>query len=214
MKIALVTLYYPNYRPLAELVLPNWCDYCYKHGYGMFTHCGDWPAPVNQIGFQKLSFLYNLMNYEECRYDAFAVLDLDVIFTNLTKRIEDFMDDSHDYFVTTGFNGLCNGSFVVKNNEGGKEVVKTMLENRHGHNNEQDTLKYHLDEEPFASRVRVSPYTDFGSFRLDLYPEHGEPTRERGNWQKGDFLLHLAGLELDRRLEVTQEMLKSENIVR
>jgi hypothetical protein len=203
MNIALFTLYHENYWPLAELVLPNWSEYCDRHDYGLMAHRGPY-GHFEGFGFQKTELVHDELFVKYNTWEAALVLDLDILITNFTVKVEDFMDESHDIFVTTGFNGLCLGSYIIKKTQGGREIMEFMLANEHGYNNEQDTLKYHLDDPVLKDRIKLFPYHAFGSFMLSLYPEHGTPTRERGNWQPGDFLLHLPGFKIDKRLEVFQ----------
>jgi hypothetical protein len=204
MKISLVTLFFENYNSLASIVLPNWYEYCKRHEYGLLAHRGSFSNENLPIGLQKTAFVHQVLFNQDNDRDAVLVLDLDILITNLTKKVEDFIDHEHDYFVTTGFNGLCNGSYIVKKTQGGKEILEYMLANKHNHQNEQDTLKYHLDDPVLKDRIKLFPYQSFGSFMLSLYPEHGAPTREHGNWEPGDFMLHLPSLSLERRIAVFQ----------
>lgn len=203
MTIAVATIYHPNYQQLADAVMPNWQEYCGRHGYGLMVRCI--PERGVQIGFEKMMMVMDTLFRQPCPPDAMFVLDLDILITNLTCRVEDIVAvaPERDYFVPTGFNGLCNGSFVIRRTGAAREILEYVLRNPYGHDNEQNTLKLHLDTEPvLKDRIQLFPYTAFGSFMLDLYPEHGEPTRERGNWEPGDFILHLAGLQLEKRLEI------------
>lgn len=212
MNIAIATLYKPNYEPFVAQVSPNWEAYAARHGYGLATCCQD--VNTADIGFEKIRMVRELMFGESNRgkLDAMMVIDADVIFTNPSTKIEQFLDESpgQDYLVTTGFNGLCNGTFIVRATEGGERILNFVLENKYRHNNEQDTIKYHFDDPVIAGRIKLYPHTAFGSMFLHLYPEHAPVTRQRGNWEPGDFVLHLPGLSLQQRLElIAQEPIRS-----
>jgi len=208
MNVLVTTLYHANYQALAEVVLPNWKAYCDKHDYDLITYRGEFGNIPNwPIGFQKVAFVYNALYAKENDWDVALVLDLDILITNMNRKVEEFIDDTHDYFVTTGFNGLCNGAFMVKKSKGGREILEYMLENKYGKSNEQDTLKHCLGEPVLKGRLKLFPYNTFNSMMLDLYPEHGAATRERGDWREGDFLLHLPALSLERRIEIFSNLL-------
>ena len=201
MKIALLTLYFENYQPLADVVLPNWRSYCARHGYELIVHCGEYVRGC-PIGFQKVGYAYERMFNTPNDLDAVAVLDLDLVITNPSVKIESFIDEVHDYFVTADVNGLNNGAFIVKKNEGGKQILQYILGNKHLCNNEQDMLKYHLDEPVLKDRLKIVPHPSFNSYWYDLYPEHGESAKISGIWEPGHFILHLPGLRLETRLEL------------
>ena len=42
MKIAVIGLYNSAYKPLADIVLPNWRYYCSKHKYDLYVHEGSY----------------------------------------------------------------------------------------------------------------------------------------------------------------------------
>lgn len=214
MKIVLITLYFDNYQFLADITLPNWREYCQRHGYDLVAHCGTMWDKELPIGFQKTALAYETLFQQKNDWEAAFVIDLDILITNMTRKVEEFIDADHDYFVTTGFNGLCNGSFIIKKNQASKNILEYMLTNKYNHSNEQDTLKYHLDESVLKNRIKLFPYHSFNSMMLDLYPEHGVPTRERGNWEPGDFILHLPGTTKETRLNIFQSTKMQEAIVR
>ncbi len=54
--------------------------------------------------------------------------------------------------------------------------------------------------------VDIRPQREFNSYRYDLYDNNqGAPAEMEGQWLGGDFLLHLPGLPIDKRLELMQE---------
>lgn len=203
MKISVLTLYFENYKPLADLVLPNWQRYCDKNGYNLVTYCGDYIMPHAPIGFQKVRFAYDTLFKQENEIDALLVLDLDIIITNPEVKVEIFLDDTHDYFVTADVNGLNNGSFIVKKSAGGKAILEYILENKYRHFNEQDMLKFHLDEPLLVEKLKILEHPSINSYWYDLYPAYSSlPQPISGEWSEKDLLLHLPGLSLHHRLEL------------
>jgi hypothetical protein len=211
MKTALLTLYFDNYQPLADLVLPNWKQYCDRHGYELIAYRGEY-MPGYPIGFQKVCYAYDQMFSDRGDIDVLLVLDLDLIITNHTVPVSAFLDENHDYFVTADVNGLNNGVFIIKKTQGAKEVLEYIVENKHHHRNEQDTLKFHLDEPVLQGRLKIVQHPSFNSYWYDLYPEQGDLTGQLGNWRPGHFILHLPGMDLNRRLQLLQSE-RARNIV-
>lgn len=215
MNVALFTLFFDNYKPLADVVLPNWQEYSTYHGYDLLPFCGGYREHAGRpIGFQKLQFVYDELFVNNRDYDVAWVLDLDVLITNFNIRVEDFLDDDHDYFVTTGVHGLCNGSFIIKKNQKSKEILEYILANKHGYDNEQNMLKYHLHEFPLKGRVKQFPYYSFSSLMFDLYPERAHLTKHEKRWQCGDFVLHLAALSLEKRIEIFKSEIVTSSIIK
>lgn len=214
MRIALYTQYFDNYQPLADVVLPNWQEYAIRHGYEIKLCRGAYRDSSRPIGFQKMQLVYDDLFVNNAPYDAAWVLDLDILITNFNIRVEDFLDDAHDYFVTTGVHGLCNGSFFIKKSERSKEILEYMLSNKYNYDNEQNMLKYHLDEPVLKGRIKLFPYYAFSAFMFSLYPERAHLTKHEKSWNCGDFVLHLAGLTLEKRLEILKDEVIRDSIIR
>lgn len=210
MSTAVVSLWHANYQPLANVVLPNWREYCRRHGYELYTHIGE--NGPGAIGFQKVRYLYDLL-FTRRLVDLALVVDLDLVFTNLTRRIEEFADFSADYFVTKDTNGINNGAFIVRASAASRWLLEGMLAHHDKLTNEQDVLK--LNEERLTKgMVQIVQHPAFNSLRYSLYPEWGDPTVIPGNWERGHFVLHLPGLQLDQRLTIMRDVLAGDAIVR
>lgn len=198
-----VTLYHPNYQPLADLVLPNLQEYCDKHGYTLLYHCGNYGG--GQIGFQKMRYLRDLMRGD---LELALVVDLDVIITNLDKRFEDFISGDNDYFVTKDVNGINNGSFIIRKTDWSMHLLKFMLDHESGFTCEQNVLKT-LEAQLVNHGLGILPHPSINSY---LHPSLGSPfesiypewrdTTFPNVWRQGDFLLHLPGMNLEQRLHL------------
>src|ERR1700747_2549436 len=99
-KTTLLTGYYSNYQALADVVKPNMEAYCQKQGYQLA--CELLPAD-SPYGFWKLEFIYWLFKYGNT--DLIFCTDLDVLITNMNIKIESFIDDESDFYVTRDING-------------------------------------------------------------------------------------------------------------
>lgn len=198
MRTAVVSLYHENYAELARLVLPNWREYTTRHGYDLHVHCGE--MGPGAIGFQKMRYLYDLM-FVKRAIDMALVVDLDLVFTNLTRRVEEFTDFAADYFVTKDTNGINNGAFIIRASAASRWLIEVMIAHHDRLGNEQDVLK--SNEAALVGRgVKIVSHPAFNSLPYKLYPEWGEPSIIPGNWKAGDFILHMPGCSLEKRLEM------------
>ena len=199
MRTAVVSLYHQNYQSLHDLVLPNWREYTARHGYGLYVHCGE--MGPGAIGFQKMRYVYDLM-FVRREVDLALVVDLDLIFTNLTRRVEEFTDFSADYFVTKDTNGINNGSFIIRASAASHWLLSHMIEAHKTLTNEQDVLKINEPGLLQQRLITIVPHPAFNSLEYALYPEWGDPSVIPGQWQCGHFILHMPGCSLAQRLEM------------
>lgn len=211
MKTSLLTLYYDNYNSLAELVLPNWMEYCKRHGYDLITHVGDYGYSHDiPIGFHKIKLLYDVLFASLNPPDVVWCLDLDVLITNQDISIDTFVcqHPNKSYFVCNDVNGLNNGSFIVRRNNATKEILEFMLRNEERRQNEQDTLKFNWRSRTFASHIQILEHPAINSLRYDLYAEHRHHAAARlDQWKPDHFVLHLPGMNLNRRLDIFSKIL-------
>lgn len=213
MNITILTLYFDNYQPLADIVLPNLREYCRKHDYH-FYHYQEKNRDGVSYGFSKLELLL-LVLYEN-KHDYIFVTDLDIFITNPEIKIESFIDDQHDFFITEDVNGINAGSFIIRNTEWSKRWIEFILSQREGFANEQLVMQKFMWLKKWRTKIKVLDHPSINSYP---YPEYlsewkqfaGDaeyPTHEEGNWQEGDFILHLPALSLERRIEIFSELKK------
>ena len=208
MSVAILTSYFPNYQSLADVVIPNLKSYAEQHGY-LFSSilCKD---GGDAYGFQKMKFLQKIL--ENRSIDLVLCLDLDVAITNKNYKLEDFIKESGDLFITKDVNGINSGSFIIKNSERGRGLIDRILSYNGREDNEQSAIQTHLSKE-----VTILPHPSINSYLYELYgaPKWGrqngrsgnEPTHTEGNWKAGDFLLHLPGITLENRIKIINQKL-------
>ncbi len=207
MNIALITLYYDNYNELASLVLPNWQSYCDRHGYQLFAHRGSFGS--GQIGFQKTAYVKNCLSSNQI--DAALVLDLDILITNPSIKVEDFVGDDRSFFIHEDVNGFNSGSYIVKNDQGGMAVINHMLSGCGRCDCEQNMLKNHINDSVIKDNVKILPHPGFNSYQYQQYPEFAHHVDiNAGQWNKTHLLLHLPGMSLDKRLHIFSNILSNQ----
>lgn len=201
--ITVFTYYTPNFRGLADVTLPNIQRYCSRHGYQFTTHldrgADEDPRP---FGFRKTEEVLRLLRGMQYGRDLIMVLDIDLLITNQTVRIESFLEDESDLFVTHDVNGLNSGAYIIRSTIGMEKFLEDAIGRwgNPGVYGEQDAMLDSLRLESFASLRKIVPHPAFNSF---LYEEYGMTMRhEDGQWKKGDFLLHLPGMSNEKRIQL------------
>ncbi len=207
MKIAVTIHFGESYLPLAKLVLPPLKDYCYKHDYTLFIN----ECPPNQKGD------YTFIKTQKARelieeFDLVFVIDCDTLITS-SKKITDFIDDEHDFYICRDVNGVNAGSFIVKSSEWSMDFLDKINAKKDEYIDEQNVIEKFVDE-----KIKFLPHPSINSIPYEYYaPSYGYlawekmevapslPTHEQGNWEVGDFLMHLPGLPLTQRLEIIQK---------
>ncbi len=194
-----VYIYYtPDWQPLADIVIPKVEAYCAKHGYILMLvkHIEN-----ETVGLYKMMQLALLM---PCFHHIW-VLDLDTLITNPNIRFTSFaggagLDD--DIFITEDIHGINAGSWIIRNTEASRLFVRTVINNFDAPE-EQTVMKRYLD----MVKVKILPHPSINSYKYELYKdilkdELGETvmTHEEGEWQPGDLLLHLPGLDMQTRI--------------
>src|ERR1700722_5787925 len=122
MKIALLTFYSPHYQKVADLVIPNRNAYCKKHGYEHKIIIGPYTKKDNYYAFDRIECVYDILNHS-VKINAIWVLNVHAMIMNFNFKIEDFIDDKHSFFIAKNHAGMNAGSYIVKNDEGGKNYV-------------------------------------------------------------------------------------------
>lgn len=195
--------YTPNFQALADVTLPNIRQYCERQGYGFIAHldhnADEDPRP---FGFRKTEQVLQCLRSLQYGRDLILVLDIDLLVTNQTVRVESFLEDESDLFVTHDINGLNSGVYIIRSTIGMEKFLEDVI-GRWGNPGvlgEQDAMRDSLRLESFASLRKIVPHPAFNSF---LYEEYGiDRAHEDGQWSKGDFILHLPGMSNEKRIEL------------
>lgn len=203
MLTALITTASLSWRNLANLVVPIQIEYCNKHKYVHIQR-----TVPSEFEFHKIKAVIEVLDEGT---DLVFCLDLDTLITNHNIKIESFLDAKHDFYITQDINEINVGAVIVKNTKWSNRLLEEIF--LYGNaENEQNALK------PFMSdpKVKILPHPSINSYPYDEYAPtyglipgrkpllgiEGKPTHEQGNWEQGDFIMHLPGLPMERRLEI------------
>ena len=204
--IVIFTQYDANYQALADVTIPNWKEYADKQEYDLKVYCGGYGDPNWWRGFQKTKHLYDILFTEPNDIDYVLCLDLDILFTNMTTRIEYFIDAEHDFFIHRFFGEINAGSYIIRKCEWSKEWLKFICDLEPVYRNdcwyEQRAMMHHETDEQFKNRIKILPFPGINGLMYQFYPGNKWPTSTPGQFNRGDFILHLAGFNLQERLSM------------
>lgn len=192
----------PNFYQLGEVTLPNIRKYRERHGYGFYLHDVQASNGDRPFGFAKMEAVLRLLKSLRYGEDAVFVMDLDILIMNHTIRLESFMDPEHDLFVTHDVNGFNAGAYLIRATLGMQKFLEDAIDRwgNPGVFGEQDAMRDSLRIGAFANLLKVLPQSSFNSYLNKEYPE--TLGREEGNFEKGDFILHLPGMGQEKRIKI------------
>jgi hypothetical protein len=158
-------------------------------------------------GFDKILFLEEII--KENKHEWIFWCDCDTLVTNFEKNIEDLMDGKHEFFLTKDWSDINGGVFLFKTSERGlsyfNHVKEKMYEfssqNKYRFGEEQTAMIRTVDDPKFEGIIKILPQRSMNSYPYDKvygHPNgHLDKLGQNGNWQKGDFIIHIPGFGPD-----------------
>jgi len=209
MKILILSQALANYKELTDITWTNQRAYATRQGYDFFGQMG----PYCDLGYdyQRIQLLYDVLFKESLgvRYDAVWWLGTDAMVMNHTKRIEEYMTvTDKSLYVHLDVNGLNNDSFVLRNTEWSRRWLQMTLDKEQEYRSHcwesQKCWQEHLTRNesngtPWRNEIEILNHPSINSY---LYRFYNWPESTPGNFSKGDFVLHLPGMNLDQRLAI------------
>lgn len=200
MTIAILSAWDHSQADLAAVTWPNKKSYCDRHGYDAIAKVGDLPDrhPV----WLRIAAARELLP----RYDWIFLLDLDTMIMNPRITLESLLpaDPDVDLVATYDVHGINTGAILLRNTAWTQDFLTKVWSATHFisfPNAEQTAIAYLLFAEPQA-KWRCLPQRSFNSF---LYGEYGL-SHPGGEYQAGDFILHLPAMPNHRRVEIFQNL--------
>lgn len=195
MNIALITYCSPDFKELASLTLPNHTQYCVANGYEHLIV----NTPRSKMGpaWDRIdAFRRHLIHY-----DYLLCVGVDTLFTNFRIKIESWiMEDTHVLFAKD-WNGINDDVMLLKDDVWTREFLTKILmsyDDYKGHKwAEQGCIH---DLAPQYSTIKTISNKSFNGLLLSEYDD--SPEDATGRWEQGDFILHLCGMPMKRRLQL------------
>lgn len=215
MKIAQVTLNDDVYEPLAKITYhENKYEYCLRHGYTPVQKNSDWIFPKAAIGFEKIKLLLEVFD-QDPELDWAHFMGCDTLITNFNQKLEDLVDDTYHMVVCFDGNGMNVDSFLIRNSRVGRGLLTWVLKSYEKYKNhywyeQQAFIDFYFHHPLGKDIIKALPQRAMNSYIYDLYPEwkdrpHVDHTGHDGDWIYGDFVLHLPGISLERRIKIMNE---------
>jgi len=212
MKIVVTTMYYSNYFELARATVhQNLAWYCERLGYTFVPYAlSDEvdPDPYKMACKACVKntelILKTLEDHPDCDYVFHR--DCDSIILNMNRRIEDIVAEyPKEIEILFGGDkaGLSAGQMIVKNTPQVKAYLQEYLDHKAQYEHEQDFYQKNLRD-----FIVITPQHIMNSY--DCVARLENPN-DPANFRDGDFLVHLAGLNLEQKMSVVQKWMGRTN---
>lgn len=211
--IGLLSFYTESYEELAKLTLPIKQRYCDKNNYQHIVVGNGYGDKSRYYSWQRIEYTLDYFkSHPEC--EALFTLNIQNLIMNHNRRIEEFMDDKHDFFVTFDINGLNAGSYIIKNTPWGNKWMQFILDSRPQYDShcwhEQFGISCNWEKPEWKPKIKILEHPSINSYDYTLY---NKPESTLGHFRPGDFVLSLPGTSLVERLVMTQsDKIKSQII--
>jgi len=220
MNICVATISTPDMDELTKITWSNKIEYCRKHNYKGILQNQTW----NYLGFDKIIFIDNLLSSNE--YDWILWVDNDTLFTNFNQKIENLIDENYHFIICADYGGDVNaGVFLVRNSKQGKEYIKYLKNkmyelapiNKFLFGEEQTAICATYKDKQFENTIKVIPQKLMNAYPYSGVYGHPNGLNDwlgvNGDWQSGDFIIHIPGFGPDLFHERLNHFKKYNNLV-
>lgn len=204
MKVTLMTAASREYWPLMCMSSPNKLEYALRHGVQLHVNVHHGNAGCYDNWGERVQFMSDSLDAYAC--DWLWFMGADTLITNMTTDIRKLCDPKFDLIMAVDVNGINNDSFLLKNSKASHDFLRRVMYRR-DQLTDQCAMKAEMEAEGFE--VALVNQRLFNSY---IYSEYDYGLQPQGEWQPGDFVLHLPGMRLERRIELMREY--GERIVR
>jgi hypothetical protein len=210
MRFCIATIYNPDYAFICDVTNPNKQRYAARHGY-------EFIPSVIEISHLDLSFArygWYTRLLQSNFYDWLFCCDGDMIFTNFTILLNSFVGTDHHFVIAKDALMVQAGVFLVRNSPHGRSILRrisAMQSQFRDGLRDQEAIQVAMSEFPEA--FKVLPQRRLQSYEYGLYKDLGgnylkaqDADGNDGQWQPGDFALHVPGVG-EQKLKVLSEHL-------
>jgi FkbM family methyltransferase len=224
-KIVFTTLHDAGYQSLADITLEkNKRPYCEMHGYPLVVKSDDWHEGL-AMGYEKAYLFKDAFNvHPEAEWLFFS--ECDTLITNMNVRLESIVegiDPKIHLLITTDANGINAGNMFLRNSAESYRYLDEMLRCVPNYPHEQAFIQesyhgYGRLSKRYRQMIQLMPQNLFNSYeyRTIKWTKRGfshemshdkfsaDDLGNRGQWEKGDFLIHWPNTSLDLRLNLAK----------
>src|ERR1043166_9768192 len=98
MKITLLTHTDENFKPVSNITIPVFQEYCDCYGYNFV--CKKEHTSGRHIVWEKIALILYMFENHRDEFDWLCYCDADVMIMNHTIKLESFIDDKVDFIGT------------------------------------------------------------------------------------------------------------------
>lgn len=220
---AVLTGHQEAYAPLAvQTIYRNKAQYCLRHGYDLRVLRSTRPefkddkAHAGGFSWSRLAEMLDLV--ESGLYEWVWCVGADTLVTNFTMNLEDVVAGfwatgkiKHLLICGERVAPIQADSFLVRGSNEGADYLRDILSSRNIYARHPwvenqamiDRREQHADVTGIVPQWRLNSY-DYSQFYHvgDQYRSGLDCYGNRGQWIKGDFLIHWAGIPMAARLDL------------
>lgn len=198
----------PDWEQVRQITVPAMIEYADRHGYDFDMLNGEYMPELGHIVWQKIRWIRDWLAGSSVDY--VWVVDLDILITNHTIPLTDFLDATYTIHMAKDVSGNLNcGSFLLKNCEQALRWLDSILSLQSETTSEQHAI-LELHKAPLWSGLtNILPHPSLNSTRWELYPSLGRQSVEDGQWEPGHLLCHQMAMTTQARAEIFAGMLGS-----
>jgi mannan polymerase II complex MNN10 subunit len=177
-----------QYREAVHLGIENKKQYCKQHGYDFI--CEETSLDTSRpIAWSKIKLIQKVM--ENPKYNWVFWTDADALIMNLAIPLEELIDERYDLIISKDFNNINTGHFLIKNSDWSQDFLKRVYSHVnciHGPWWEQHAVIGELQDKYHAPFVKMIPQRFMNSYPFET------ARYLTGTYQRGDFVVHFAGV--------------------
>lgn len=205
MNVLLLTHCSPEYQKLGDITLPRWKQYCQKWGYALDVSS----APSSpDLPWDKMRRIASALP----QYDLVQWVGVDTYCTDLNQNAVQWWQANGQppALLTWDLYGINSDSMIFSNTPLAHMflyAVNTLGKAFYSNHPfvEQEALSRFSHQKPYVDFIKIIPQKGMNSY---LHKVYGRPEEWPGNWEPGDWILHLPGLSVDLRIQVLIEVQK------
>ena len=205
---AVVSMYNDAHADLGVVTWPNKEAYAEKHGYGAYCRTEDFVS--TPIHFEKLVIMLDIMKSNP-DLDWVWWLDNDAVITNDEIKLESIADPDYHVIIATDIASLNSGSFMVRNSQQGRGWLEFILAKglEHYKDNRWPEQQPMIDfYAKFQDIIKIVPQRTMNSYEYKIYGvDPMDLLDTSGQWQQGDFVLHMPAIPNKMRLDIIKQIL-------
>lgn len=209
-KIAMIQAWDQNYQSMADITwTQNKKLYCEHWGYPYHIKTDGFKYVVS---YEKIKFMLDVMR-DHPEYDWLYWAGTDTLITNFYIKLESFVDDNYHIIMSMDINNINADSFMLKNTKESREYFEFIWSLAPKYNNhmwwEQQAMIDNMDK--YQHLFKLVPQKTFNSFLYrqlywNMYGSSIDRTGNDGQWEPGDFLLHVPHQGLPKK-EILEKFL-------